>query len=118
MPPPTWSSSAPGSARSSSTPWSTWGPNGVLCLAGLSSGGHSIDVDGGLLNRSLVLANQAIVGSVNANRRHYEAGAAALARADHGWLENVVNRSRAARAFADALDRKPDDVKVVIEINQ
>jgi threonine dehydrogenase-like Zn-dependent dehydrogenase len=94
------------------------GPNGVLCLAGLSSGGHSIDVDGGLLNRSLVLANQAIVGSVNANRRHYEAGAAALARADHGWLEKVVNRSVPLERFSEALDRKPDDVKVVIEINQ
>ena len=94
------------------------GPNGVLCLTGLSSGGHSIDVDGGLLNRSLVLANQAIVGSVNANRRHYEAGAAALARADHGWLEKVVNRSVPLEQFSEALDRKPDDVKVVIEINQ
>ncbi len=94
------------------------GPNGVLCLAGLSSGGHSIDVDGGLLNRSLVLANQAIVGSVNANRRHYEAGAAALARADRGWLEKVVNRTVPLENFADALARKPDDVKVVIEINQ
>jgi len=63
------------------------GPNGVLCLTGVSSGDHTIDVDAGLLNRSLVLANQSIVGSVNANRRHYEAAAVALAAADHGWLE-------------------------------
>ena len=67
------------------------GPNGVLCLTGVSSGGRSIDVDAGLLNRSLVLSNEAIVGSVNANRRHYEAAAAALANADHGWLERVIN---------------------------
>ena len=94
------------------------GPNGVLCLTGVSSGGHSIDVDAGLLNRSLVLSNQAIVGSVNANRRHYEAAAAALARADHGWLDKVVSRPVPLDHFAEALARQPDDVKVVIEINQ
>jgi threonine dehydrogenase-like Zn-dependent dehydrogenase len=94
------------------------GPNGVLCLTGVSSGGHSIDVDAGLLNRSLVLANQAIVGSVNANRRHYEAAAAALARADHGWLERLVNRAVPIANFSEAYAREPDDVKVVIEIGQ
>jgi glucose 1-dehydrogenase len=94
------------------------GPNGVLCLTGVSSGGHSIDVDAGLLNRSLVLSNQAIVGSVNANRRHYEAAAAALAKADHAWLEKVVSRAVPLADFAQALDRQPDDVKVVIEISQ
>ena len=93
-------------------------PNGVLCLTGVSSGGHSIDVDAGLLNRSLVLSNQAIVGSVNANRRHYEAAAAALARADHGWLERLVSRKVPLARFSEALARQPDDVKVVIEINQ
>ena len=94
------------------------GPNGVLCLTGVSSGGHSIDVDAGLLNRSLVLSNQAIVGSVNANRRHYEAAATALAKADHGWLERVVSRTVPLADFADALARHPDDVKVVIEVGQ
>ena len=94
------------------------GPNGILCLTGVSSGGHSINVDAGLLNRSLVLSNQAIAGSVNANRRHYEAAAAALARADKGWLQKVVNRTVTLENFSEALARKPDDVKVVIEINQ
>jgi threonine dehydrogenase-like Zn-dependent dehydrogenase len=94
------------------------GPNGVLCLTGVSSGGHNIDVDAGLLNRSLVLANQAIVGSVNANRRHYEAAAAALARADHGWLERLVNRTVPIANFSEAYAREADDVKVVIEIGQ
>jgi threonine dehydrogenase-like Zn-dependent dehydrogenase len=94
------------------------GPNGVLCLTGVSSGGHSIDVDAGLLNRSLVQANQAIVGSVNANRRHYAAAADALAQADHGWLEKVANRTVPLEKFSEALSRQPDDVKVVIEISQ
>ncbi|MGH9028377.1 MAG: glucose 1-dehydrogenase, partial [Acidimicrobiales bacterium] len=33
------------------------GPGGVLCLTGLSSGGRSLDVDAGLLNRTMVLEN-------------------------------------------------------------
>jgi hypothetical protein len=75
-------------------------------------------VDAGLLNRSLVLANQSIVGSVNANRRHYEAAAATLAKADRGWLERLVSRSVPLESFQDALVRRPDDVKVVIEIGR
>jgi threonine dehydrogenase-like Zn-dependent dehydrogenase len=92
------------------------GPNGVVCLTGVSSSGRSLGVDAGTLNRSLVLANQSIVGSVNANRRHYEAAAAALAKADHDWLQRVVSRSVPLEKWQDALDRRPDDVKVVIEI--
>ena len=70
------------------------GPSGVACLTGVSSGGqHALGVDAAMLNRSMVLANQSVVGSVNANRRHYEAAAAALAKADHGWLERVVSRT-------------------------
>ncbi|HEV2360865.1 MAG TPA: glucose 1-dehydrogenase [Acidimicrobiales bacterium] len=93
-------------------------PGGVVCLTGVSSGGHTIDIDGGLLNRSMVLENEAVVGSVNANRRHYEAGAAALAAADPAWLGRLITRRVALADFADALERSPDDVKVVIEINK
>jgi threonine dehydrogenase-like Zn-dependent dehydrogenase len=92
-------------------------PGGVVCLTGVSPVGRSIDVDAGLLNRSMVLQNESVVGSVNANRRHYEAGAAALAAADPEWLGKVVSRRVPLDHFEDALARQPDDVKVVIEIN-
>ncbi len=39
----------------------------------------TITVDAGALNRDLVLENDVVFGSVNANRRHYEAAAEALA---------------------------------------
>ena len=61
-------------------------------IAGVSTGGHTISVDEGALNRSMVLENVAVVGSVNANRRHYEAAAVALAAADPAWLARLVNR--------------------------
>ena len=54
------------------------GNNGIVCLTGVSSA-HELPVDVGMLNRRLVLSNDVVFGSVNANRRHYEMGAAALA---------------------------------------
>jgi threonine dehydrogenase-like Zn-dependent dehydrogenase len=92
------------------------GPGAVVCLTGVSSGGHKIDIDAGSINRTWVLENEAVVGSVNANRRHYEAGAESLAKADHGWLAKLINRRVPLEHFDQALQRKPDDVKVVIEV--
>jgi glucose 1-dehydrogenase len=92
------------------------GPNGVLCLTGISSGGRSIGIDAGLLNKTMVLENEAVVGSVNANRRHYEAGAQALAKADPAWLEKLISRRVPLDQWQQALNRSPNDVKVVIEV--
>lgn len=92
------------------------GPGGVVCLTGLSSGGRSLGVDAGMLNRSMVLENEAVVGSVNANRRHYQVAADALARADNRWLTRMISRTVPLERFGDALEREPDDIKVVIEV--
>ncbi|HZU71762.1 MAG TPA: glucose 1-dehydrogenase [Acidimicrobiales bacterium] len=93
-------------------------PGGVVCLTGVSSGGRELGVDAGTLNRNMVLENEAVVGSVNANRRHYEMGAAALAKADRDWLAGLITRRVPLEDWSDALERQPDDVKVVIEVNQ
>jgi threonine dehydrogenase-like Zn-dependent dehydrogenase len=90
-------------------------PNGILCLAGVSSGGRSIGVDAGALNRELVLSNDVIVGSVNANRRHYQQAVEALAKADHDWLSRLLTRKVPPGRFQEALERTPDDVKVTID---
>jgi threonine dehydrogenase-like Zn-dependent dehydrogenase len=89
---------------------------GVVCLTGVSSGGRSIAVDAGTLNRSMVLENEAVVGSVNANRRHYEAAAKALASADRNWLEGLISRRVPLERWEEALKRSDDDVKVVIDV--
>lgn len=54
---------------------------------------------------------------MNANRRHYEAAADALAGAPRSWLEHLVTRRAPLAKWQDALERRPDDVKVVIEVN-
>jgi threonine dehydrogenase-like Zn-dependent dehydrogenase len=92
------------------------GPGGVVCLTGVSPTGRSLEIDAGLVNRSMVLANKGVVGSVNANRRHYEQAAEALSGAAKGWLAKLVTRKVPMAEYASALERQPDDVKVVIQI--
>ncbi len=58
------------------------GPGGIACLTGVSSGDRRLQVDLSALNNSMVLENDVVFGSVNANRRHYEKGAEALSKAD------------------------------------
>jgi threonine dehydrogenase-like Zn-dependent dehydrogenase len=89
--------------------------NGIVCLTGVSSGGRTIPVDAGALNRELVLENNVVFGTVNANRLHYEQAAAALVRADAGWLDRLITRRVPLAQWADAIERRPQDVKTVIE---
>jgi threonine dehydrogenase-like Zn-dependent dehydrogenase len=90
-------------------------PGGIVCLAGISSGGRTMGVDTTDVNRNLVLENDVVFGSVNANRRHYEAAATALASADRAWLERLITRRVPMEHWDQALERRPDDVKVTIE---
>jgi threonine dehydrogenase-like Zn-dependent dehydrogenase len=91
-------------------------PGGIVCLTGVSSGGRTLGVDIGELNRTMVLENDVVFGSVNANRRHYEAAATALAKADLDWLERLITRRVPLDRWADALEARPDDVKTVIDL--
>jgi threonine dehydrogenase-like Zn-dependent dehydrogenase len=90
---------------------------GITCLTGVSSGGHSIDVDAGLLNRDIVLENDVIVGSVNANLRHYQQAADVLARADNDWLERLITRRVPLDNAGEAFTPAEGHIKVVIDFS-
>jgi threonine dehydrogenase-like Zn-dependent dehydrogenase len=90
-------------------------PGAIICLTGV---GPAIVPDASRptsLMTDAVLKNLVLFGSVNANRRHYYRAAQALARADRSWLEQLVTRRVGAEEFVQALEREPDDIKVVIE---
>ncbi|MET9684953.1 glucose 1-dehydrogenase [Streptomyces coeruleorubidus] len=91
-------------------------PYGVVCLTGVSPVGRRMTVDAGAINREIVLQNDAVVGSVNANLRHYRQAADALAAADLSWLERVITRQVPLERATEAFTPRPDDVKVVIEL--
>ena len=90
---------------------------GIVCLTGVSSGGRTLPVDAGHLNRDIVLENDAVVGSVNANLRHYAQAADALAAADLDWLDRLVTRRVPLERFAEAFDVRDGDVKTVITLS-
>jgi threonine dehydrogenase-like Zn-dependent dehydrogenase len=92
------------------------GRDGITCLTGVSTAGRSIPIDPGALNRGIVLENDVVFGSVNANRKHYEAAVAALVAADRAWLGRLISRRVPLADFNDALHRTPEDVKVVVQI--
>jgi glucose 1-dehydrogenase len=92
-------------------------PDGIVCLTGVSSAGRTLTIDAGALNRELVLENGVVFGTVNANRRHYQAAATALAKADQRWLERLITRRVPLSRWSDALQRRPDDVKAVLDLS-
>lgn len=91
------------------------GRNGIVCLTGVSTGGRTLPFDSGNFNRSMVLENDLVFGSVNANRRHYEAGAIALAAADPAWLASLITRRVPLAHWREAFERRDGDIKVVVK---
>jgi glucose 1-dehydrogenase len=89
---------------------------GVVCLTGVSPAGRRIAIDAGALNRTLVLENDAVVGSVNASRAHYERAADVLARADNRWLERLITRRVSLDDCAAAFEKGGDDIKAVVDL--
>jgi glucose 1-dehydrogenase len=90
-------------------------PGAVVGLLGVSPRGRTLSVDVGALNSELVLENDVVFGSVNANRRHFEAAADALADADRGWLEGLITKRVPLDRWTEALESQPEDIKAVVE---
>ena len=90
---------------------------GIVCLVGVSAPGQDFDVDIGLLNRTMVLDNDTVFGSVNANRKHYEDAVDTLQRADKTWLARLITRRVPVEQWTQALEQQPDDIKVVVDFS-
>jgi glucose 1-dehydrogenase len=97
------------------------GVNGVLVLTGIPPDTASpIPVTGGRLLRELVLENQVILGSVNANRGHFARGVERL-RAIRARFGDLASRLITARLpweeFGPSLDGKgAETIKTVLEV--
>jgi threonine dehydrogenase-like Zn-dependent dehydrogenase len=91
------------------------GPGGVVCLTGVGSGGRSSGLTTADVAAEMVLRNNVVVGTVNANKRHWYKAAEALAAADRDWLSRLITRRERPEDFARALDRQEEDIKVVIQ---
>ena len=97
------------------------GPNGVLVLTGIPDAeGPLLPVAGGALLRDMVLGNQAIVGSVNANRTYFEAGLRDLTVIEERWpgaVPRLISGRRPMEEYGDVLTgRTGGTVKTVLTV--
>ena len=88
---------------------------GIVCLIGVSASGQPYPLDLAHINHHLVLGNNVVVGSVNANRTHFHTAATILSRTDRHWLAQLVSRRVPLTEWQRALDYDEDDVKVILE---
>ena len=94
------------------------GPAGIVCLTGVTEPKKMFDLDVGAINRTMVLDNDCVFGTVNANRRHYEMAAQALARADKSWLARLITRRVPLDRWSEALEHRKGDIKVIVDFTQ
>jgi threonine dehydrogenase-like Zn-dependent dehydrogenase len=90
---------------------------GVLCVTGVGAGGLAT-VAVADVAAAVVLKNNVIVGSVNANKRHWYKANERLVDLDKKWLRRLITRIEKPENFKQALERKPDDIKVVIQFSE
>jgi threonine dehydrogenase-like Zn-dependent dehydrogenase len=89
--------------------------DGITCLAGIGAPGRKTPVDISSINRTMVLENDVVFGSVNANRAHYRAAADALAKADKKWLARLITRRVPLSRWQEAFERRDNDIKVIVD---
>jgi threonine dehydrogenase-like Zn-dependent dehydrogenase len=100
------------------------GRNGVLVLTGISGGDRTVEIPGDHIMLDFVLGNKVAVGSVNANRAHFERGVQdmALAGAHYpGWLERLLTHPIQGlenhQEMIRLLTEEKGAVKVFVEVN-
>jgi threonine dehydrogenase-like Zn-dependent dehydrogenase len=97
------------------------GAGGIVCLTGVGTGGVASGAAVADVAAAAVLKNNAVVGSVNANKRHwYKASVflAEAARKNRQILERLITRRVKPENFKEALERQPHDIKVVIQFSE
>jgi threonine dehydrogenase-like Zn-dependent dehydrogenase len=90
---------------------------GIICLTGVGSGGATGKVVADMA-AAAVLKNNVIFGSVNANKRHWYRAGENLKHADLKWLSRLITRCEKPENFKQALERQPDDIKVIIQFSE
>ncbi len=95
------------------------GVNGVMALTSVSGGHNSIPLDTNLLNLQMVLGNQVVFGSVNANRHYFELGVESWGNIEGKWpglLAALISRKLPMEEYKQALSKDRDGIKTVLQI--
>ena len=96
--------------------------NGILVLSSVTGGNRSVEVPADQVNLDFVLGNKAMIGTVNANREHFEAGVRDMAMAEAqwpGWLGRLLtHRVDGLSGCPQAFDllTSAENIKVYVEV--
>ncbi|MBA2302822.1 MAG: glucose 1-dehydrogenase [Acidobacteria bacterium] len=110
---------ATGSARVVFDAMQILGPNGVLCLLSVTGGTGTNEEPIDRINRQLVLGNQAVFGSVNANSRHFAKGVEDFVRIEEmapGAMSRLLTNAIPWQDFKTWFTRRGSGIKSTLEI--
>ena len=96
-------------------------PNGVLSLLSVTGGQTMNPEPIDLINQRLVLGNQVVVGSVNANPRHFKMGVKDFAAIDRKWpgvLPQLQTDRIPWQDYRKWFDHRGGDIKATLEIGR
>ena len=100
------------------------GRNGVLVLTGISGGDQEIEIPGDRVLLGFVLGNKVAVGTVNANRAHFESGVRDMALAEArypGWLGRLLTHPvRGLESYGEMMRLLTEEkraIKVFVEVD-
>jgi threonine dehydrogenase-like Zn-dependent dehydrogenase len=94
-------------------------PNGVLCLLSVTGGQTMNPEPIDLINQRLVLGNQVVVGSVNANPRHFKTGVKDFTAIDRKWpgaLRQLLTDPIPWEDHKKWFEHRGSDIKATLEI--
>jgi threonine dehydrogenase-like Zn-dependent dehydrogenase len=96
--------------------------NGILVLSSVTGGSRRVEVPADAINLDFVLGNHVMVGTVNANREHFEEAVRDLAMAEArvpGWLSRLLTHpGRGLENYEQAFAAlgAPGAIKVYVEV--
>ncbi len=92
-------------------------PGGTACLIG--SADHQVPASIAIakLAQELVVHNKTVVGTVNANRRHFESAHAVLTGSETSWLASLLSAPLPLDDWHTALNPDPAQIKSLIAFN-
>lgn len=94
-------------------------PNGALCLLSVTGGQTMNPEPIDRINQRLVLGNQVVVGSVNANPRHFRMGVKHFAAIERKWpgvLSQLLTDPIPWADYKKWFDHRGGDIKATLEI--
>ncbi|MDG5775447.1 glucose 1-dehydrogenase [Haloarculaceae archaeon H-GB1-1] len=91
-------------------------PNGVAALLGVPEP-WEFEIDGGTLHKDLVMNNKALVGSVNSNRRHFEAAVDTLSSLPEWLFDDLVTGIYSLSEFERAFQDDETTIKTAIQFD-